>query len=395
MNHKNTHISDPNVDKILKQTTWMTYKELSHLENQENQDAQKKKLRKYIDNFLVQRFWIDLKDALEIVKDNKIFKVLLDEVLIALLWHTLEELKVMVTEKKYEKKLNKYRDWLALWEEFTRDTKNKVIVTLDGRDTAWKWSNILKVSQDLPKDRYSIKAFGKPKFIDKFEYNHFLKYVKYFPWEEWWITFFDRSWYNRAWVEAVMWFCTDEEYNWFMENVSEFEKTQIIEQWINYVKIYLSIAKNTQEERLKLRKARIRKRYKISPIDQQAQKKWNYYTLAKAKILELTDSEHAPWTVVDSNEKWDSAVEIIKAIINTSGEVADVITKELWLNLVPNDSVVRSANLELERMGNAWDLEKMKEYFKFNELNEQEQKELQELKDSLIFDKENYIYIKK
>jgi len=289
--------------------------------------------------------------------------------------------------------LNEYRDWLALWEEATRDTKDKVIVTLDWRDTAWKWSNIKRVTYDLPNSRFTVKAFPKPTSFEKFEHNHFIKYMSYFPLKDGWITFFDRSWYNRAWVEAAMWFCTQEEYDWFMQNVASFEKEQIIEQWIKFVKIYLSVTKDTQKERLELRKQRIRKRNKISPIDQKAQEKWSYYTLSKAKILELTDSDIAPWTVVDSNEKWLSAVEIIKAIINTNDEVSKIIWRKL--NLVPDKSVVRTAKQELNRMRKIWDIKTMKDRFNFRILDEKDKQELDWFRKKLIFVPENYSYITK
>ena len=159
-----------------------------------------------------------------------------------------------------------------------------------------------------------------------------------------------------------MWFCTEEEYNWFMANVSEFEKTQIIDKKIDFIKVYLSITKETQKFRLKRREQDM-KRWKSSFIDKQAQEKWNYYTLAKANILKMTDSEHAPWMVLDSNEKWLSAIEIIKAIINTSEEVAKIISKNI--DLTPNPKIVRTATQELERMKKSWDLKAMKTDFKF------------------------------
>ena len=147
-----------------------------------------------------------------------------------------------------------------------------------------------------------------------------------------------------------------------MANVSEFEKTQIIDKKIDFIKVYLSITKETQKFRLK-RRERDMKRWKSSFIDKQAQEKWNYYTLAKANILKMTDSEHAPWMVLDSNEKWLSATEIIKAIINTSEEVAKIISKNI--DLTPNPKIVRTATQELERMKKSWDLKAMKTDFKF------------------------------
>lgn len=163
-----------------------------------------------------------------------------------------------------------------------------------------------------------------------------------------------------------MGFCTKEECDWFMNNVTNFEKNDIIDAGIDFVKVYLSITKDTQKLRLKNRE-QARKRWKSSPIDQQAQEKWNYYTLAKAKVLELTDSEHAPWRIVDSNQKWLSAVEIIKMIINTSSEVAKLVEKDLSIDLSPNPKVVRTASQELERMKKVGDFTRMKTEFHFKD----------------------------
>ena len=316
-----------------------------------------------------------------------------DKLLLQTTGRTLEELIALSREDDTLKVLKTYRDWLALWEEATRDTKDRVIITLDWRDTAWKWSNIKRVAYDLPNARFTVKAFPKPTSVERFEHNHFMKFMPYFPWENGWITFFDRSWYNRAWVEAAMWFCTQEEYDWFIQNVANFEKDQIVEQGIKFIKVYLSVTKSTQKERLDLRKQRIRKRYKISPIDQQAQEKWNYYTLAKAKMLELTDSKDAPWTVLDSNEKWLSAVEIIKAIINTNEEVSKMVWKKV--DLSPDKGVVRTAKQELARMKKLWELKTMKKEFHFRELDEEWQEELDSIRKRLVFVPKTYSYREK
>lgn len=144
-------------------------------------------------------------------------------------------------------------------------------------------------------------------------------------------------------------FCSEEEYNWFIQNVQGFEKERIIDAGYDFLKIYLSIKKETQERRLKLREGP-RKAWKSSPIDAQAQEKWGYYSLAKQRTLELTDSAHAPWIVLDSNEKFLSAVEIIKAIIGTSSEVRKMIENDLSIDLSPNKKVRRTAQEELKKM---------------------------------------------
>jgi hypothetical protein len=110
------------------------------------------------------------------------------------------------------------------------------------------------------------------------------------------------------------------------------------------------------------------KRWKSSMIDKKAQEKWNYYTLAKYKMLELTNSEHAPWLIIDSNEKFLSAVEIMKAIINTSSEVSQIVTSSLSVDLSPNPEIVRTAEEEIKRMQSSEEHQNMKSGFNFKEL---------------------------
>lgn len=279
-------------------------------------------------------------------------------------WKELFEfLRELICDYNNIKYLNEYRWALSKWAEYTNDTKHKVIVTLDGRDTAGKGSNIRRVTEYFDFKRFNIKAYPIPTDEEKKWYNWYNRYSKDFP-QPWKVVLFDRSWYNRAWVEAAMWFCTEAEYNWFMEHVNQFEKDQIIDMWISFAKIYLSITKNTQVERLKWRETNMKSR-KSSIIDSKAQEKWNYYTLAKVKILEMTDSKHAPWTVIDSNEKLLSSVEIIKLIIKSVAEVANIVEKELSIDLSPNKAIVRTAKEELLRMKKEWILKSMKKEFHF------------------------------
>lgn len=146
-----------------------------------------------------------------------------------------------------------------------------------------------------------------------------------------------------------MGFCTEEEYNWFMSHVNDFEKERIVDAGYDFLKIYLSISKKTQKERLQKRK-NVRKRWKSSHIDAQAQEKWNYYTLAKQRILEETDSSYAPWMVLDSNEKFLSAIEIIKALVGTNADIRKIIESDLSIDLSPNSRVRRTASQELAKM---------------------------------------------
>jgi polyphosphate kinase len=263
-------------------------------------------------------------------------------------WLTVKEILQLITRDQQDEILREYQGGLSLWAEHTADTKQKLIITLDGRDTAGKGSNIKRVTEQLNPIRFNTCAFWIPKPEEKLKNAWFERYEKFFP-EEGKIRFFDRSWYNRSGVEAAMGFCTEEEYKWFMEHVAAFEKERIIDQWYDFLKIYLSIKKKTQKERLENRKTE-RKRWKSSPIDKVAQEKWDYYTLAKQKTLQNTDSIHAPWTIIDSNEKFLSAIEIIKMIISTSEDIRGLVENDLSIDLSPNKKIRRTAQEELARM---------------------------------------------
>lgn len=316
---------------------------------------------------------------------------ILDKILMAKCWRTLSELIYLSNTDSEEKLLKLYRDALWEWRKIIKETKQRVIVTLDGRDTAWKWSNIWRVTHDFRNDKYfREKAFWVPSDIEKIDFNHFLKFVPHFPWEHGWVTLFDRSWYNRALVEAVMRFTTQEQYEWFFANVNDFEKKQITKNDIDLIKIYLSIPKHVQEERLNLRKERPRKHHKMSPVDANALELRDYYTLAKRNMLVHTDSKNAPWHIIDSTNKTLSAIEIIKLIIKTSKEAVWVLSGRV--NLEQESNIYRSWEQELARMDQNWDLESMVEELKFSTLTEEQRQFIEKYRTSNMFNKKSYSY---
>lgn len=251
--------------------------------------------------------------------------------------------------------LEKYQGAFSLFAEHLQDTKQQIIITLEWRDTAGKGSNIKKVTHQLDNRVFGVTAFpGIPTPEEKFQDNWFQRYEQFFP-QEWSIQFFDRSWYNRAGVEAVMGFSTEKEYERFMSHVNDFEKERIIDAWYDFLKIYLSIGKETQKMRLQERKD-VRKRWKSSPVDAEAQAKWGLYTLAKQKILERTDIKHSPRIILDSTQKFLSTVEIIKAVIATREEVKKMVEKDLSIDLSPNKKIRRTGKQELKRMEDAGEI---------------------------------------
>lgn len=130
------------------------------------------------------------------------------------------------------------------------------------------------------------------------------------------IVFFDRSWYNRAVVEPVNGFCTKEQYDIFMENVNQFEK-MLVQGNTYLIKMYFSITKEEQQRRFEDIKKDPLKRWKMSPVDERAQELWDEYTKYKQVMFETTNSEHAPWTIIDANHKISARINSLKHILDT------------------------------------------------------------------------------
>ena len=171
---------------------------------------------------------------------------------------------------------------------------------LEGRDTAGKDGSIKSITEHLSPRDTRVVALNKPSPREEGEW-YFQRYVAQLP-TAGECVLFNRSWYNRAGVEKVMGFCTDEQYKQFMATVNEFESL-LVGSDIQLIKYYLDITKEEQAIRLNDRAKDPLKQWKISPIDQQAQKMWNVYSVARDDMLKHTSSKIAPWTVITANDK--------------------------------------------------------------------------------------------
>jgi polyphosphate kinase 2 (PPK2 family) len=129
------------------------------------------------------------------------------------------------------------------------------------------------------------------------------------------MVFFDRSWYNRAWVEPVMWFVKKKDYEKFLDEVPKFEK-MLVDSWIKLIKFYFSVSKDIQAERFESRRTNPLKQYKLSPIDQFSQKLWDKYSLAEYKNFSETHKKETPWVVIDSDNKKQARINAIKYLLN-------------------------------------------------------------------------------
>jgi len=183
--------------------------------------------------------------------------------------------------------------------EWIKDTNQRILITLDGRDSAGKGSFIRLVEENAPEKVVSHDWFDIPtKYQQR---NWFSRYIKMLPIPGH-LKFFDRSWYNRAVNDPVNEYCTEEQYKQFMKDVIPFEK-DLIDEGIIYIKMWFSIDKETQEFRFNLRKAHPIKYWKFSPNDAKAVEKFDLFTFYKEQMFAKTSTKKSPWVVVDMNDK--------------------------------------------------------------------------------------------
>lgn len=212
----------------------------------------------------------------------------------------------------YEAKLKKLQEELIKLQQWVEDEGEKLVVIFEGRDAAGKGGAIRRITQHLNPREFNVVALPKPTPEEQGQW-YFQRYIKNLP-RSGQITFFDRSWYNRAVVEPVNGFCTDEDYKIFMNQVNNFEQ-MLIESGVRLVKFYFSISKDEQAQRFKDIKASPVKKWKFSPVDQTALERWDDYTDYKKKMFEKTDTKIAPWIVIKANKKMRARVEVVQKLL--------------------------------------------------------------------------------
>jgi polyphosphate kinase 2 len=225
--------------------------------------------------------------------------------------------RVAVWKKKetieYENELKRLQIELLKMQNYVKDTGKKVLMIFEGRDAAGKGGTIKRITEHLNPRGARVVALDKPSDIEKTQW-YFQRYVQHLP-AAGEIVLFDRSWYNRAGVEPVMGFCTQEEHKEFLHEVPEFEK-MLVNSDINIFKFYFSVSKDEQKRRFDKRRTDPLKQYKLSPVDEKSQGLWDKYTIAKYSMLLASHTEFAPWTVIRSDDKKKARINTIKHILN-------------------------------------------------------------------------------
>jgi len=245
-------------------------------------------------------------------KDSLLNKINSKAGIKALLSRDTVNIERAVRIASYEKKLKKLQVELIKMQASVIENQERVIVIFEGRDAAGKGGAIRRITERINPRYFRILALPKPTEEEQSQW-YFQRYIKKFPIAGE-MVFFDRSWYNRAVVEPVNGFCSQEEYEVFMNQVNDFER-MITESGIRLVKIYMSITKKEQAKRFEEIKNNPLKQWKMTAVDKKAQALWDDYTLYKSKMFENTSDTGTPWKVINANRKTSARINTIEYLL--------------------------------------------------------------------------------
>jgi polyphosphate kinase 2 len=213
---------------------------------------------------------------------------------------------------RYDLRLKELQAEMIKLQTWIMENGKKLVVIYEGRDAAGKGGAIRRTTAHINPRAYRVVALPKPTREEAGQW-YFQRYVRRLPIPGE-IVFFDRSWYNRAVVEPVNGFCTQEQYNIFMENVNEFEK-MLVQGDTFLIKMYFSITKEEQAHRFADIQKDPLKRWKMSPVDEMAQELWDEYTRYKEVMFDKTHTAICPWTIIDANAKTEARIKSLEYIL--------------------------------------------------------------------------------
>ncbi len=214
---------------------------------------------------------------------------------------------------EYEGELKKLQVELVRLQTWAIQNNERIIIIFEGRDAAGKGGAIRRTTERINPRNFRIVALRRPSKEERTQW-YFQRYVNRFP-KEGEIVFFDRSWYNRAVVEPVNGFCTDDEHEIFMKQVNDFER-MITESGTRLVKFYLSISKKEQAKRFSEIKSDPLKQWKMTAVDESAQELWDKYTFYKDKMFE-NSSDNIPFKIIQANKKTSARISVIEHILKS------------------------------------------------------------------------------
>ena len=214
--------------------------------------------------------------------------------------------------KMYEKKLRRLQVELCKLQDWVKYKGLRVIILFEGRDAAGKGGTIRAITERVSSRVFRVLALPAPSDREKSQ-MYIQRYMPHFP-AAGEIVIFDRSWYNRAGVEHVMGFCTQQQYQQFLQLCPTFEK-YIVDAGIIFIKYWMEVGKQEQQRRFKARIQDPLRQWKLSPMDLESFRRWYEYSRARDKMLKATDSKHAPWYIVRSDDKKKARLNCISHLL--------------------------------------------------------------------------------
>ncbi|HWE87407.1 MAG TPA: polyphosphate kinase 2 [Terracidiphilus sp.] len=238
---------------------------------------------------------------------------------------------------QYGRELRRLQIELVKLQEWIRHEGLRVVALFEGRDAAGKGGAIKRITETLNPRVCRVVALATPTEREKTQW-YFQRYVEHLP-AAGEMVLFDRSWYNRAGVEHVMGFCTPDQYQEFMQSCPEFER-MLVRSGIRLVKYWFSVSDEEQERRFHDRMKNVTKRWKLSPMDLESRKHWADYSRAKDEMFALTDTRHAPWHVVNAENKEAARLNVIRHLLSLF-DYRDLTPKPLPLPPITKSKYVR------------------------------------------------------
>ncbi|MBS0611758.1 MAG: polyphosphate kinase 2 [Proteobacteria bacterium] len=221
--------------------------------------------------------------------------------------------KYRLSRKSYERQKYRLQVELLKLQAWVKETKQRLIILFEGRDAAGKGGTIKRFMEHLNPRGARVVALDKPSDVERGQW-YFQRYISHLP-TAGEIVLFDRSWYNRAGVERVMGFCSEEEYQQFLRDVPEFER-QLVRSGIHLFKFWFSVSRDEQRRRFKERRLHPLKQWKLSVVDRASLDKWDDYTRAKEAMFLHCDTSDAPWTVIKSDCKKRARLNALRYILH-------------------------------------------------------------------------------
>ncbi|MBF0341661.1 MAG: polyphosphate kinase 2 [Magnetococcales bacterium] len=236
-----------------------------------------------------------------------------------------------ISEENYLKELAKLHVELVKLQEWIRVKGLKVVVLFEGRDAAGKGGVIKRITEPLSPRIVKVVALGTPTEREKSQW-YFQRYVPHLP-AAGEMVLFDRSWYNRAGVERVMGFCTEDEYQEYLRSCPEFER-MLVRSGIILIKYWFSVSDKEQEKRFLSRTQDPTKQWKVSPMDLESRMRWEDYSRAKDAMFAYTDIKQVPWYVVDADIKPHARLNCISHLLSQI-PYEDLLTTKQTMKLPP------------------------------------------------------------